>query len=89
MGFGSSKMGLFVRGFAAHQIAVGALGLVSLVRPRLRRRAMALAAATDLADIVSAVVEARARENAGPDVLGGTVFSAAGLGSALLALRAP
>jgi hypothetical protein len=49
---------------------------------------MALAAATDLADIVSAMVEARARDDAGSDVLGGTVFSAAGLVSALLALRA-
>jgi hypothetical protein len=78
---------LFVRGFAAHQLAVGTLGLVSLARPRHRRLAMALAAATDLADIVSAIVEASGRENDGPDVVGGTLFSAAGLGSALLALR--
>jgi hypothetical protein len=78
---------LFVRGFAGHQLGVGALGLVSLGRRDRRRVAMLLAAATDLADIVSAVVEARARDDVGSDIAGGTAFSAAGLLSALLALR--
>jgi hypothetical protein len=79
---------LFVRGFAAHQLAVGALGLMSLGRPEHRRLAMLLAAATDLADIISALVEARARGNLDTDLSGGIVFSGAGLGSALLAARA-
>jgi hypothetical protein len=48
---------------------------------------MLLAAGTDLADIVSAMVEARARNGVGPDVGGGIAFSAAGLISALAALR--
>jgi hypothetical protein len=79
---------LFVRGFAAHQLAVGAVGLMSLRWGEHRRLAMVLAAATDLADIISAVIEARARETVGADLRGGIVFSAAGLGSALLAARA-
>ena len=83
----SPEARLFVRGFAAHQLAVGALGLISLRSPERQRSAMGLAAATDLADIVSALVEARDRGSAGRDLVGGIAFSAAGLGSALLALR--
>ena len=49
---------------------------------------MLLAAATDAADIVSALLEARARGQRDPDLIGGTAFSAAGLASALAALRA-
>jgi hypothetical protein len=52
---------LFVRGFAAHQVAVAAIGLGSLSRPGLRRPAMLLAATIDAADIISAVIDARAR----------------------------
>jgi hypothetical protein len=78
---------LFVRGFAAHQVAVGVVGLASLPRPDLRRPAMALAAATDLADIASAAVEARSRSRLDSDLTGGTVFSIAGLASALIGLR--
>lgn len=77
---------LFVRGFAAHQIAVGLLGLVSLANPSLRRPRMALGAATDLADILSALVEAGARGHLDSDLRDGIVFSAAGLASALGAL---
>jgi hypothetical protein len=80
---------LFVRGFAAHQIAVGLIGLVSLGRQESRRPAMALAAATDLADISSALVEASARSRLAPDLTGGIVFSAAGLASALAGMRLP
>jgi hypothetical protein len=78
---------LFIRGFAAHQIGVAAVGLASLVQPSLRRPAMLLAAATDVADIGSALVEARARGHHDADLTGGIAFSAAGLASALLALR--
>lgn len=78
---------LFVRGFAAHQVAVALLGLASLARPDLQRPAMALAAATDLSDIASAVVETRSRSHLDPDLSGGIVFSSAGLASALLAMR--
>jgi hypothetical protein len=79
---------LFVRGFAAHQVAVGLLGLVSLGREELRRPAMALAAATDFADIASALVEARDRSHLAPDLTGGIAFSAAGLASAIAGMRA-
>src|ERR671914_1056336 len=52
---------LFIRGFASHQIAVGVVGLASLGQRDLRRHGMLLAAATDLADIASALIEAHAR----------------------------
>ena len=78
---------LFVRGFAAHQVAVALVGLASLARRDLRRPAMALAAATDVADIVSAAIEARSRARLDADLSGGIVFSSAGLGSALLGMR--
>ena len=78
---------LFVRGFAAHQVAVALVGLASLARRDLRRPAMALAAATDVADIVSAAIEARSRARVDADLSDGIVFSSAGLGSALLGMR--
>lgn len=78
---------LFVRGFAAHQIAVGVLGIASLAHSELRRPAMLLAAVTDSADIASAVIEAKARRRTDADLGGGIVFSASGLISALLAVR--
>ena len=79
---------LFVRGFAAHQIAVAVVGLASLSRANLRRPAMLLAAAIDAADISSAVIEARTRGRLDPDLTGGIAFSAAGFASALVALPA-
>jgi hypothetical protein len=48
---------------------------------------MLLAAATDIADIVSAAVEASARRSLDPDLRDGIAFSGAGLATALLALR--
>lgn len=78
---------LFVRGFSSHQVAVALLGLASLARRDLRRPAMLLAAATDLADIVSALVEARSRSRLDPDLTGGIVFSGLGLASALAGSR--
>jgi len=75
------------RGFAAHQVAVALVGLASLARRDLRRPAMALAAATDVADIVSAAIEARSRARVDADLSDGIVFSSAGLGSALLGMR--
>ena len=78
---------LFVRGFAAHQIAVAVVGLAGLRQRRLRRTGLLLAAATDLADIASAVVEARARGRLDSDLSGGIAFSGAGLVSALVSLR--
>ncbi len=78
---------LFVRGFAAHQVAVALLGLVSLARRELRRPAMALAAATDIADIASAAIEARSRPHLDSDLSGGIAFSSVGLVSALVGLR--
>ena len=58
-----------------------------MVRRDLRRPGMLLAAATDLADIVSGVVEANARGRLDSDLRGGIAFSSAGLVSALVALR--
>jgi hypothetical protein len=78
---------LFVRGFAAHQVAVALLGLASLARRDLRRPAMALAAATDLADIASAAIEARSRPRLDSDLRGGIAFSSAGLISAFVGWR--
>jgi hypothetical protein len=78
---------LFVRGFAAHQIGVALIGLAGAGNDDLRRAGMLLAAATDAADITSALVESRARPEMGPDLSGGIAFSAAGLATALLALR--
>jgi hypothetical protein len=78
---------LFVRGFASHQVAVALVGLASLARRDLRRPAMALAAATDLADIASAAIEAKARSRLDADLSGGIAFSAAGLASSLAGLR--
>ena len=79
---------LFVRGFSTHQAAVALPGLVSLVKPGLRRPAMLLAAATDASDVLSAVVEGRARGRFDADLTGGIAFSAVGLVSALAAWRA-
>jgi hypothetical protein len=78
---------LFVRGFGAHQIGVGALGLASMGWPKLERPAMGLAAAIDAVDMASAVAEGSARKQMDPDVVGGFLFSAAGAASAWAALR--
>ena len=78
---------LFVRGFAAHQIAVGLVGLASVRRRDLHRAGMLLAAGIDLVDIVTALIEARARRRLDPDLTGGIAFSGVGLASALAALR--
>ena len=78
---------LFIRGFAGHQLAVALVGVAGVVRPELRRPGMLLAAATDLSDIGAALVEAAARGRLEPDLSGGMAFSAAGLISALAALR--
>ncbi len=76
---------LFVRGFSAHLIGVGALGLASWRWPRLRRPAAAAAAAIDIADVISAVVEAADRSRFDQDLVGGIVFSSAGAISAAAA----
>src|SRR5256885_11190688 len=80
---------LFVRGFAAHQVAVGALGLASRRWRRLERPAIALAVVIDAVDMVSAAVEARARGQVDSDVAGGLALSAAGAATPRAALRAP
>jgi hypothetical protein len=80
---------LFVRGFSAHQIGVAALGLISLRRPRLKRPAAVAAVAIDLADMLSALTEARKRGELGADLAGGLVFSAAGAVTAATTLRTP
>ena len=77
---------LFVRGFGAHQVGVAALGVASIWLPALERPAMKLALAIDVLDMVSALAEAAEREEAGADVTGGLVFSAAGAASAGAAL---
>jgi hypothetical protein len=79
---------LFVRGFSAHQVGVGLAGLASLRRRELEPAAIALAGAIDALDIATAVVEARARGRWDEDLLGGAIFSGAGLATALLASRA-
>lgn len=78
---------LFVRGFSAHQIGVGALGLASWRWRGLRRPAAAAALAIDAADVISAVAEAIDRGRLDQDLIGGTMFSAAGALSAAATLR--
>jgi hypothetical protein len=79
---------LFVRGFAGHQLAAGALGLGSRRRRQLERPAILLALAIDAVDLVAAAAEARARGRLDADVVGGLVLSAAGAATAAAALRA-
>jgi hypothetical protein len=78
---------LFVRAFSSHQVAVALFGLASLIRSDLRRPAMLLAAATDLSDIVSALVEARSRSRLDADLSAGIAFSSLGFASALAGSR--
>jgi hypothetical protein len=80
---------LYVRGFAAHQVGVAAVGLASVGRPRLERLAMALALAIDVLDVASAVAEGLTRGRADRDTVGGSALSAAGAATAAAALRAP
>ena len=78
---------LFVRGFSAHQVGVGLAGLASLRRKELAPVALALAGAIDALDIASALIEARARGTWDEDLIGGAIFSGAGLGTAIAAWR--
>lgn len=80
---------LFVRGFAAHQIAVAAMGLASQRWRRLEQPAAVAAIAIDVFDMLSALVEARDRGRVDADLSGGLVFSAAGVATAVAALRTP
>jgi hypothetical protein len=80
---------LFVRGFSAHQVGVAALGLASLRWRRLRPAAALAAGAIDLADLLAAAIEAGKRSEPSGDLLGGAVFSTAGVMTAAAALRAP
>jgi hypothetical protein len=79
---------LFVRGFGAHQVAVGTLGLASRWR-RLERPAAIAAVTIDAVDMISAAVEASNRERWDSDSAGGLVFSAAGVATAFAAMRSP
>jgi hypothetical protein len=79
---------LFVRGFSAHQMGVAALGLASLRWRSLERPAMQAAAAIDAADVLTALVEGHARQRLDPDLVGGLMFSGAGVAGAVAALRA-
>jgi hypothetical protein len=78
---------LFVRGFAVHQVGVAALGVASWLRPGLRRAAAVAAVTIDTADIVSAVAEAIDRRRLDSELVGGVIFSAAGVLSAASAAR--
>ena len=80
---------LFVRGFGGHQLAVATVGLASRRWRRLESPAIALAVAIDAVDMVSALVEGRARGRMDGDVAGGLALSAAGVLTASAALRAP
>jgi len=79
---------LFVRGFGAHQVAAAALALGSRRWRQLERPAILAAVVIDAVDMISAAVEARARDQIDPDVAGGFVFSAAGLATAAAAMGA-
>jgi hypothetical protein len=78
---------LFIRGFSAHQIGVAALGLASWRWQSLRRPAALAAVAIDAADVLSAAAEAIDRRQLSQDLVGGVVFSSAGVLSAAASLR--
>jgi hypothetical protein len=80
---------LFVRGFGAHQIAVAAMGLASRRWRQLEQPAAVTAIAIDAIDMLSALVEAGGRGQMDADLSGGLVFSAAGVATAVAALRTP
>jgi len=73
---------LFVRGFSAHQIGVATLALASIRWRGLERPAALAAVAIDLADMLSATVEASKRREMQSDLAGGLLFSAAGIATA-------
>ena len=79
---------LFVRGFSAHQVGVGLVGLASLRSRELEPAAIALAGAIDALDVATAVIEARARGRWDEDLAGGAILSGAGVAAALAAWRA-
>ena len=79
---------LFVRGFAAHQIAVALVGLASLRTPKLEGAAIALAGAIDAADVATALIEGRVRGSFDQDLIGGILFSGAGIATAIGAWQA-
>jgi hypothetical protein len=74
---------LFVRGFSAHQIGVAALGVAGFRWRSLGRPAAIAAVAIDAADVLSAVVEARQRGAFERDLVGGAIFSLAGIVTAI------
>jgi hypothetical protein len=76
---------LFVRGFGAHQVAVALLGLSSRRWRALEKSAAFAAVTIDLADMISAVAEARDRGSMDRDLSGGLGFSAAGVVTAGIA----
>ena len=80
---------LFVRGFSADQIGVAALGFASMHWRRLERPAALAAVAIDVADMLSAIVEAAKRRKLEGDLAGGLVISAAGVATASAVLRMP
>ncbi len=86
---GQPQARLFVRGFGAHQVAVALLGLASRRWRRLEKPAALAAVAIDVADMISAVVEAGDRGQTDADLTGGLVFSATGVATAGIALIAP
>jgi hypothetical protein len=80
---------LFVRGFGAHQVATGVLGLASRRWRRVEQPAALAALAVDASDMISAVIEAYDRGQIDADLSGGLVFSAAGVATAAAALWTP
>ncbi len=85
---GQPQARLFVRGFGAHQVAVALLGLASRRWRRLEKPAALAAVTINVADMISAVVEAGDRGAMDTDLSGGLVFSAAGVATAGIALIA-
>jgi hypothetical protein len=70
---------LLLRAFGGHQLIVGCLSLVALGHGReVVRRAAVLSLLIDAADIGSALLELKARDQPDQSVLGGIAFSAAG-----------
>lgn len=78
---------LTLRAFGGHQLITGCLTLIASKSRRSARIAATLSLLIDTFDVISAMLEVRARGQADASTVGGIAFSGAGMGTFALALR--